>query len=115
MGAKVARFDASRAEAIKGVRKVLQVPLDRGAVGLAVIADGYWPAKQGRDAVQVGWNTDGVEKVDSDKQLAEYKQLATQPGMSVRKADLAPLAPAFANAIAGLTGKRMRELPFRAA
>jgi isoquinoline 1-oxidoreductase subunit beta len=26
---------------------------------------------------------------------------------------LPPLAPAFANGIAGLTGKRMRELPFR--
>jgi isoquinoline 1-oxidoreductase subunit beta len=93
-GAKVASFDASRAKAIKGVHEVLQVPLDRGAIGLAVIADGYWPAKQGRDAVQVSWNTDGVEKVDSDKQLAEYKRLAAQPGMPVRKADMAPLAGA---------------------
>ncbi|HEX7650798.1 MAG TPA: molybdopterin cofactor-binding domain-containing protein, partial [Noviherbaspirillum sp.] len=42
-GAKVAKFDASKAKAIKGVVDVLQVPTDRGGSGVAVIADGYWP------------------------------------------------------------------------
>jgi isoquinoline 1-oxidoreductase beta subunit len=93
-GAKVASFDAAKAKAVKGVVEVLQVPLDRGAVGLAVIADGYWPAKTGRDALQVQWNTEGVEKVDTDRLLAAYRQLATQPGMKAREGDTSRIADA---------------------
>jgi len=93
-GAQVASFDASKAKAIKGVADVLQVKLDRGASGLAVVADGYWPAKMGRDALQVSWNTDGVEKVDTDALLARYKQMATEPGIKVREADLSKIATA---------------------
>jgi isoquinoline 1-oxidoreductase beta subunit len=93
-GAKVASFDATRAKAIKGVADVLKVPLDRGATGLAVIADGFWPAKQARDALQVTWNTDGVEKVDTDRLLASYRELAQKPGTTARKADVSGLAGA---------------------
>ncbi len=93
-GAQVASFDASRALAIKGVADVLQVKLDRGASGLAVVADGYWPAKMGRDALQVSWNTEGVEKVDSEALLARYKRIATEPGIKVRDADLSKIASA---------------------
>jgi isoquinoline 1-oxidoreductase beta subunit len=93
-GAKAASFDASRAKAIKGVVDVIEVKLDRGATGVAVIADGYWPAKMGRDAVQVLWNSDAVEKADSDKLLAQYRELATQPGVKVREADTSKIATA---------------------
>jgi len=70
------------------------VPLDRGAEGVAVIADGYWPAKQGRDALKLEWNTAAVEKVDSEKQLAQYRALAAQPGARQFDADMTPLASA---------------------
>ena len=93
-GAKVASFDAATAKSIKGVVAVLEVPLDRGASGLAVVADTFWPAKQGRDALKVQWNTDGVDKVDSEKQLAQYRELAAKPGMVARKADTSGLAGA---------------------
>jgi len=93
-GAKVARFDASKAKAIKGVLAVLEVPTDRGGSGIAVIAEGYWPAKQGRDALQIDWDTSGVEKVSSDKQLADYKALAQTAGTPVKKADTSRLASA---------------------
>ncbi len=93
-GAKLASFDAAKAKAVKGMVDVLQVNLDRGATGLAIVADGYWPAKMGRDALQLSWNTDGVEKVDSDKLLAQYRKLATEPGMKVRDADLSKIAGA---------------------
>src|SRR4029453_11280709 len=49
-GARLAAVDDSAARAIKGVKAVLRVPVDRGGEGVAVVADGYWPAKQGRDA-----------------------------------------------------------------
>ncbi|HET9645301.1 MAG TPA: xanthine dehydrogenase family protein molybdopterin-binding subunit [Burkholderiaceae bacterium] len=93
-GAKVASFDAAKTKAIAGVVDVLQVPLDRGASGIAIIADGYWPAKQGRDALQVQWNTDGVEKADTDKLLAQYRELARTPGLKARNADTSRMADA---------------------
>jgi isoquinoline 1-oxidoreductase beta subunit len=98
-GAKVKSFDASAAEKVKGVRAVLPVDLDRGAKGVAVIADGYWPAKMGRDALKVEWDTSAVEKVDSAKLLAQYRQLAQGSGGNLApgaqfRADLAPLASA---------------------
>src|SRR5690606_3232150 len=67
------------------------VPLDRGAEGVAVVADGYWPAKLGRDALKLDWDSDAVEKVDSARQLAQYRELAGQPGAKHFDADMAPL------------------------
>ncbi|MFZ5546200.1 MAG: molybdopterin cofactor-binding domain-containing protein [Pseudomonadota bacterium] len=93
-GAKVASFDAAAARAVKGVVEVLQVPLDRGASGVAVVADGYWSAKLGRDALKPQWNTEGVERVDSALQLAMYRELASRPGIKVREADVSKLAEA---------------------
>lgn len=93
-GARLASVDDSAARAVKGVKAVLRVPLDRGAEGVAVIADGYWPAKQGRDALKLEWNTAAVEKVDSEQQLAQYRALAAQPGARQFDADMAPLATA---------------------
>ena len=93
-GARVAKFDASKAKAIKGVIEVLEVPTDRGGSGVAVIAEGYWPAKQGRDALVIDWDSSAVEKVSSDKQLADYKALAQTAGMPVRQADTSKLTSA---------------------
>ncbi|HEY1148660.1 MAG TPA: xanthine dehydrogenase family protein molybdopterin-binding subunit [Pseudoduganella sp.] len=93
-GAKVAKFDASAAKAIPGVVDVIQVPTDRGGSGVAVIANGYWPAKQGREALKIDWDTGGLEKVSSAEQLAQYRKLAAQPGTSAKKADTSKLAGA---------------------
>lgn len=93
-GAKVARLDASRAKAIKGVVAVLEVPTDRGGSGVAVVADGYWPAKQAREALAVEWNTSAVEKVSTASQMAGYTALAKTPGTPARKADTSKLAGA---------------------
>ena len=93
-GAKVAKFDAAKARAIKGVIAVLEVPTDRGGRGLVVIADGYWQAKQGREALQIEWDTSAVEKISSDQQLAAYKALAKTAGTPAKKADISKLAGA---------------------
>lgn len=97
-GARVKSYDASAAKQVKGVKAVLPVALDRGAQGVAIVADGYWPAKMGRDALKVEWDTANVEKVDTAKQLAQYRELAKAggslaPGAQFR-ADVAPLAAA---------------------
>lgn len=93
-GAKVGKLDASKAKQIKGVIDVVEISTDRGGRGVAVIADGYWQAKQGRDALVVEWNTAGVEKVSSDSQLEAYKILAGQPGTVAKDADMSKLAGA---------------------
>ena len=93
-GARLASVDDSAARAVKGVKAVLRVPLNGGAEGVAVVADGYWQATQGRDALKLEWNTSTVEKVDSEKQLAQYRELAEQPGPRKFDADMGPLATA---------------------
>lgn len=90
-GARLSAVDDSAARAIKGVKAVLRVPLDGGAEGVAVVADGYWPAKLGRDALQLQWDTARVEKVDSERQLAHYRELARQPGARKFDADMSAL------------------------
>ena len=93
-GAKVVKFDGARALAVKGVLAVFEVPLDRGARGVAVVATGYWPAKQGRDALVIDWDTSGVEKVTSSKQMAEFTALSKTRGAAVKTADMSRLATA---------------------
>ncbi|MGY2489267.1 molybdopterin cofactor-binding domain-containing protein [Cupriavidus sp. CP313] len=93
-GARLTTVDDSAARAIKGVKAVLRVPVDRGGEGVAVVADGYWPARQGRDALKLQWNTTPVEKADSERLLAQYRELATRPGLRQFDADMAPLATA---------------------
>ncbi|AMO23946.1 xanthine dehydrogenase family protein molybdopterin-binding subunit [Ramlibacter tataouinensis] len=79
-GAKVKTVDDGAAKAVRGVKAVLRVPTDRGGVGVAVLADGYWPARQGRDALKLEWDTSGVERVDTAQLLVQYRELARQPG-----------------------------------
>jgi isoquinoline 1-oxidoreductase subunit beta len=97
-GAKFKSFDADAAKKVKGVKAVLPVDLDRGAKGIAIIATGYWPAKMGRDALKVEWDTAGVDKPDTAKLLAQYRELAKTggnlaPGEALR-ADVSKLAQA---------------------
>lgn len=93
-GAKLKSLDDSAAKAIQGVKAVLRVPTDRGGEGVAIVADGYWPAKQGRDALKVEWDTSAVGKPDTTQLLAQYRELATKPGNVAMQADMAPLAGA---------------------
>ena len=101
-GGRVARFDAAPALAVPGVEEVLQVPLSGGATGLAIVANGFWPARKARELVKVEWDLSGVERVDSAAQLAQFRALARQPGIAVQRADTAALtakpAPALITA-----------------
>jgi isoquinoline 1-oxidoreductase beta subunit len=79
-GATVKSFDASSAKAVPGVVSVVQVP-----GGVAVVAKGFWAAKQGRDALKIEWDDSKAEKRSSDAIMAEYRRLAEQPGATARK------------------------------
>jgi isoquinoline 1-oxidoreductase beta subunit len=81
-GGKVESVDATRAKAVKGVQAVVQVPTDRGGSGVAVVANGFWPAKTGREALDIKWTL--PPGASTEAQLTQYRQLATQPGNNAR-------------------------------
>jgi isoquinoline 1-oxidoreductase subunit beta len=50
-GAKPASLNDANAKLVKGVQQVITIPS-----GVAVLADGYWAAKKGRDALEITWD-----------------------------------------------------------
>ena len=50
-GGKVKSYSADKAKAVPGVKHVVQIPR-----GIAVVAEGFWPAKKGREALEVVWD-----------------------------------------------------------
>lgn len=74
-GAKVKSFDKSAAMKVAGVRQVVEIPN-----GVAVLADHFWAAKKGRDALKVQWDLGQNGNIDSDTLLAEFKERADKGG-----------------------------------
>jgi len=84
-GGKVKSFDASAALAVPGVRKVVQVPS-----GVAVVADHFWAALQGREALKVDWDLGPGATLDTGAMLAEFRKLAAATGKVAASAGDAP-------------------------
>jgi isoquinoline 1-oxidoreductase beta subunit len=78
-GARVKRFDAKGVQGVPGVHAVIEVPN-----GVAVVANGFWQAKKGRDALEVEWDERGAVKFSSADLLDQYKKLAQTPGAIAR-------------------------------
>jgi isoquinoline 1-oxidoreductase beta subunit len=74
-GAKVKTFHAEPALAVPGVRKVVQVPS-----GVAVVADHFWAATRGREALTVDWDLGEGAKVDTDAIAKELVELTRKTG-----------------------------------
>ena len=90
-GGKVASFDDSKARAVPGVKKIIQVPS-----GVAVVAENTWAAMQGRNALLVKYDEGPVAQyssADIRKMFAEY---AEKPGAVAKKAGDADKALASA-------------------
>jgi len=78
-GGTVKTFNAKPALKVPGVRKVIVVPS-----GVAVVADHFWAAKLGRDAVEVDWNLGDGASFDSDRYRDSLRELvAGGPGRVV--------------------------------
>ena len=75
-GGKVKSFNATAAKAVPGVRDVVQIP-----TGVAVIADHFWAAKKGRDALKIDWEPGSFASFSSSQQLTDYKALANTKGL----------------------------------
>ncbi len=77
-GARVKAFRADAALKVPGVRKVVQVPS-----GVAVVADHFWAAHKGREALEVDWALGPGADLDSDRLAADFRKLSTKPGVVV--------------------------------
>ena len=103
--AKMVSFDATAAKKVKGVTDVVAVP-----EGVAVVARSTWAAMAGRKALKVTWDETGGAQLDSDALLAQYRELAGQPGTAFAK----PAATATPAPLATKTVAAVYEFPFLA-
>jgi isoquinoline 1-oxidoreductase subunit beta len=74
-GGKVKSFEAEKTKAVPGVRHVVEI-----SRGVAVVADSFWAAKRGRDALSIDWDEGPNADLDSQKQREQYAELAQKPG-----------------------------------
>jgi isoquinoline 1-oxidoreductase beta subunit len=86
-GAKLKHFDDARARKVPGVRDVVAVP-----AGVAVVADGFWPAQKGRDLLEITWDEGEWARLSTPAMREEYAKLATMPGVAARHDGDAPAA-----------------------
>ena len=77
-GGVVKSFNADKAKAIPGVKRVVQID-----TGIAVLADGFWPAKLGRDALEITWDDGPLATLDTVTQGKQYEELARLEGSAV--------------------------------
>ena len=75
-GGTARTFDATRATAVPGVRHVVRIDS-----GIAVVADAFWPAKLGRDALDVAWDDGPTAAVSSESIARLFEAAGAQPGV----------------------------------
>ena len=95
LGGAVKRYDAARAKGVPGVRHVVALPEipgtgggflpPRTAAGIAVVADTYWQAVTGRNALDIEWDAGPNASLDSAAIAARFADLATKPGATAKR------------------------------
>ena len=86
-GGKVESFNADKAKALPGVRNVVKI-----SSGIAVVADNYWAASKGVEALVVTWDEGPLKTLNSADIMKKYVALAEQPGKVARNDGDAPAA-----------------------
>jgi isoquinoline 1-oxidoreductase beta subunit len=79
-GGKVVSFNAEKTRAVPGVLNVVQVPS-----GVAVIATGFWPAKLGREKLDITWDDGPGKDLSSVALRKQYAETSRNPGIVARK------------------------------
>ncbi len=80
IGGRVVSFDATKAKAVPGVRDVVRI-----SNGVAVVADGYWPAHQGRAALDVKFDDGPNAHVSTESIWQLYAEQSKTPGHTALK------------------------------
>jgi isoquinoline 1-oxidoreductase subunit beta len=78
-GATVKSFDATQAKAVAGVVDVVQIP-----TGVAVVAQHFWAAKLGRDALVVQWDETKASLLGTAEIMQTFRAAAQKPGIGIR-------------------------------
>ena len=89
MGGTPASVDASKARAIAGVKRVVELP-----DGVAVVADGYWAARKGADALVVRWTTPAGARLSSADIERLLRDAAAKEGVEADKVGDPSVVPA---------------------
>lgn len=102
-GARLKKFDAGKAQAVAGVRKIVEVPAvempplfgEERAVnsghqhylwgGVAVVADSTWQAIAGRLALTAEWDSGAAAQETTEKMRATCAELVRGRGKELRK------------------------------
>jgi isoquinoline 1-oxidoreductase beta subunit len=79
-GAKAVKVDDAEARKVPGVVDVKVLPS-----GVAVYANGTWPALKARDLLKITWDDSGSEKRGTAQLIDEYRALARKPGLVAGK------------------------------
>jgi isoquinoline 1-oxidoreductase beta subunit len=79
-GGKVISFNADKAKAVPGVVNVLQVPS-----GVAVIGTGFWPARVGREKLEITWDEGPGKDLSSTAMREEFAKTSRIPGLVAKK------------------------------
>jgi isoquinoline 1-oxidoreductase subunit beta len=85
---KVKSFDDRAAKKIAGVRHVLIAERKSGKntyFGVAVVADNYFAALQGRKALEIEWDNTGFEATSTEKIYNQFRELAKKEGVVVNR------------------------------
>ena len=78
---KVIDFDDSEALKVRGVKQVLKTSrqlFGRTIEGVAVLASNYWAAYQGRKALQVNWDNQGLDAISSASIMEDYHNASSK-------------------------------------
>ncbi len=75
-GGRVTQFNGEKALAVAGVRKVKEIP-----GGVAVLADSFWQAKLGREALEIKWDLGAAASLSTEDLRQQYRELADTPGL----------------------------------
>jgi len=78
-GGKVKSFNDAKAKAVPGVKHVVQI-----SNGVAVVADNYWSATKGLQALEVTWDDGPLANLTSADIIRKYAELAQKAGKPAR-------------------------------
>ncbi len=78
---KIVSFNADKARAVKGVKHVLKTSrtvFGQKRAGIAVIADNYWAALQGRKLLDIKWDNAGLDNWTTQKIQEDFTNASNQ-------------------------------------
>ena len=82
-GGKVRSFRAEKAKAVPGVVEVIEIPS-----GVAVLAENFWAARLGRNALEIDWDAGSMAGHSTSAQLEDYrKRVRTAGAVAANKGD----------------------------